>query len=39
MAYGSIYTRINWQNDASKATALGATLSNRMDGAIKTLDD
>lgn len=39
MAYSSIYTQINWQNDPSKATALGATLLNRMDGAIKTLDD
>lgn len=39
MAYGSIYTRINWQDYPNKSTALKAALLNRMDGAVKTLDD
>lgn len=38
MAYGEVYTRINWQNEPSKATSLGETNLNKMDSAIKTLD-
>lgn len=38
MAYGEVYTRINWQNEPSKATSLGETNLNKMDSAIKMLD-
>lgn len=37
MAYDSIYTRINWENE--KNTPLGATNLNKMDVALKELDD
>lgn len=37
MAYDSIYTRINWENE--KNTPLGATNLNKMDAALKELDD
>lgn len=37
MAYNSIYTRINWENE--KNTPLGATNLNKMDAALKEFDD
>lgn len=37
MAYDSIYTRINWKNE--KNTPLGAANLNKMDAALKELDD
>lgn len=39
MAYSKTYTRINWQNAPSEATALNETNLNKMDSAIDTLDD
>ena len=39
MAYSKTYTRINWQNAPSEATALNETNLNKMDSAIDTIDD
>lgn len=38
MAYSEVYTRINWENEPSKATPLGASNLNRIDSTLKTID-
>jgi len=39
MPLEKVYTRINWQNQPSTSTALGATNLNKMDYAINEIDD
>lgn len=39
MAMEKIYSRVNWQNEPSEATALNDVNLNKMDSAINTLDD